>query len=110
MLETNRLLIRNFVTEDMHSCLEGWGKDKKLGKYILGYPAEEKQMEAFVDAWSKNKNAWLILEKESKNCIGYVTIDIPYIQLGIGEIGYVIVVKTVHVHELSDEMFYCIEG
>ena len=47
-------------------------------------------MEAFVDAWSKNKNAWLILENESKNCIGYVTIDIPYIQLGIGEIGYVI--------------------
>ena len=90
MLETNRLLIRNFVAEDTHSCLEGWGKDKKLGKYIFGYPAEEKQMEAFVDAWSKNKNAWLILEKESKNCIGYVTIDIPYIQLGIGEIGYVI--------------------
>ena len=59
MLETNRLLIRNFVVEDAHSCLEGWGKDKSL-------------------------------EKESKNCIGYVTIDIPYIQLGIGEIGYVI--------------------
>ena len=47
MLETNRLLIRNFVAEDTHSCLEGWGKDKKLGKYILGYPTEEKQMEAF---------------------------------------------------------------
>ena len=51
MLETNRLLIRNFVAEDTHSCFEGWGKDKKLGKYIFGYPAEEKQMEAFVDAW-----------------------------------------------------------
>ena len=51
MLETNRLLIRNFVAEDAPSCLEGWGKDKELGKYILGYPAEEKQMEAFVDAW-----------------------------------------------------------
>ena len=36
MLETNRLLIRNFVAEDTHSCFEGWGKDKKLGKYILG--------------------------------------------------------------------------
>ena len=47
MLETNRLLIRNFVAEDAHSCFEGWGKDKKLGKYILGYPTEEKQMEAF---------------------------------------------------------------
>ena len=41
MLETNRLLIRNFVVEDTHSCLEGWGKDKKLGKYIFGYPAED---------------------------------------------------------------------
>ena len=30
MLETNRLLIRNFVAEDAHSCLEGWGKDKGL--------------------------------------------------------------------------------
>ena len=47
MLETNRLLIRNFVAEDAHSCFEGWGKDKKFGKYILGYPTEEKQMEAF---------------------------------------------------------------
>ncbi len=45
MFETNRLLIRNFVTEDTHSCLEGWGKDKKLGKYILGYP-EVKEMAA----------------------------------------------------------------
>ena len=26
MLETNRLLIRNFVAEDTHSCFEGWGK------------------------------------------------------------------------------------
>ncbi len=81
------------------------GKDKKLGKYILGYPAEEKQMEAFVDALSKNKNAWLILEKESKNCIGYVTIDIPYIQLGIGEIGYVIgerfKIKDMHLRHYS---------
>lgn len=34
MLETNRLLIRNFVAEDTPSCLEGWGKDKELGKFI----------------------------------------------------------------------------
>ena len=63
MLETNRLLIRNFVAEDTHSCLEGWGKDKELGKYILGYPAEEKQMEAFVDAWSKKKMHGLFWKK-----------------------------------------------
>lgn len=29
MLETNRLLIRNFVA-DTHSCFEGWGKIKSL--------------------------------------------------------------------------------
>lgn len=36
MLETNRLLIRNFVAEDAHSCFEGWGKDKKLGFQFEG--------------------------------------------------------------------------
>ena len=55
MLETNRLLIRNFVAEDTHSCFEGWGKDKKLGKYILGYPAEEKQMEVEVTGAEETK-------------------------------------------------------
>lgn len=32
----------------------------------------------------------MIVEKESQKCVGYVTVDIPYMQLGIGEIGYVI--------------------
>ncbi|MGN0669107.1 MAG: GNAT family N-acetyltransferase [Oscillospiraceae bacterium] len=90
MLETSRLLIRNFEKDDAHSCFEGWGKDKNLGKYILGYPMEEEQMKALVSAWSKDENAWVIVEKESGNCIGYVTVDIPYKALEIGEIGYVI--------------------
>lgn len=90
MLETERLFIRNFAIEDAHSCFRGWGEDKSLGRYILGYPMEEKQMVSFVAALSENENAWVIVEKESQNCIGYVTVDIPYTQLGIGEIGYVI--------------------
>ena len=90
MLETSRLLIRNFEKDDAHSCFEGWGKDKNLGKFILGYPMEEKQMKALVSAWSGNENAWVIVEKESGNCIGYITVDIPYKELEIGEIGYVI--------------------
>ncbi|MBP3489939.1 MAG: GNAT family N-acetyltransferase [Roseburia sp.] len=90
MLETERLFIRNFEMEDAHSCLKGWGEDKNLGKYILGYPMEEDQMISFVSALAENKNAWVIVEKVSQNCIGYITIDIPYMQLGIGEIGYVI--------------------
>ena len=39
---------------------------------------------------SENENAWVIVEKGSQNCIGYVTVDIPYKELEIGEIGYVI--------------------
>lgn len=90
MLETDRLWIRNFEIEDAPSCLEGWGKDINLGKYILGYPMQEAEMESFVKALSENKNAWVIVEKESRKCIGYITVTIPYIRLGIGEIGYVI--------------------
>ena len=60
---TERLLIRNFEIEDASSCLVGWGRDRNLGKYILGYPAEEHQMEAFVSAWAENENAWVIVEK-----------------------------------------------
>ncbi|MGN0640190.1 MAG: GNAT family N-acetyltransferase [Oscillospiraceae bacterium] len=90
MPETSRLFIRNFEKDDARSCFEGWGKDKNLGKFILGYPMEFEQMKALVSAWSEDENAWVIVEKESQNCIGYVTVDIPYKALEIGEIGYVI--------------------
>jgi RimJ/RimL family protein N-acetyltransferase len=48
------------------------------------------QMQSFVNALADNENAWLITEKQSGACIGYVTMDIPYPQLAIGETGYVI--------------------
>ena len=35
-------------------------------------------------------NAYVIVEKESNSCVGYISVDIPYRQLNIGEIGYVI--------------------
>ena len=46
------------------------------------------KMQSFVNALADNENAWLITEKQSGACIGYVTMDIPYPQLAIGEIGY----------------------
>lgn len=48
------------------------------------------QMQSFVNVLADNENAWLITEKQSGACIGYVTMDIPYPQLAIVEIGYVI--------------------
>lgn len=87
-IHTERLTIRHFKEEDAASCFAGWGKDKNLGKYILGYPMEEQQMRAFVSTLAKSEHAFVLVEKESQSCIGYITMDIPYAQLGIGEIGY----------------------
>ena len=89
-IETKRLYIRHFMTDDTSKCLQGWGRDEHLGDFILGYPMNMEQMNSFVNAMVENSNAWVIVEKESDACIGYITFDIPYQELKIGEIGYVI--------------------
>ena len=88
--ETERLCIRHFATADVDSCYKGWGRDEQLGKFILGYPMTKETMKSFVMTMEKNENAWVIAERKSGQCIGYITVDIPYLQLAIGEIGYVI--------------------
>lgn len=97
VLETQRLMIRNFIRGDARSCFESWGEDRELGKYILPYPMQDiSQMEELVEAFVANPNAWIIVNKENKNVIGYITVDIPYEALKIGEIGYVIAEKYQH--------------
>ena len=88
--ETERLCIRHFDLADVDSCYKGWGQDEHLGKFILGYPMNKETMKSFVMNMAENENAWVIAEKKSGQCIGYITVDIPYPQLAIGEIGYVI--------------------
>lgn len=97
MIETERLRIRNFVSEDSKNCFGSWGKDKDLGKYIILYPMSEvSEMELLVSSLEKNKHAWVLEEKISGNIIGYITVDIPYDLLKIGELGYVIAEKYQH--------------
>ena len=97
MIETERLRIRNFVYEDSKNCFESWGKDKDLGKYIILYPMSEvSEMELLVSSLEKNKHAWVLEDKISGNVIGYITVDIPYDLLKIGELGYVIAEKYQH--------------
>lgn len=63
VIETERLRIRNFVSEDSKNCFESWGKDKNLGKYIILYPMSEvSQMESLVSSLEKNKHAWILEE------------------------------------------------
>ena len=41
LLETERLMIRNFIRGDAKSCFESWGEDRELGKYILPHPMQD---------------------------------------------------------------------
>lgn len=94
ILETERLRMRNFHKSDVAACWESWGQDESLGKYIALYPmAELRQMENLVQEFLTNADAWVIAEKVAERIVGYITVDIPYRQLGVGEIGYVIAEK-----------------
>lgn len=90
-METERLILRNFSQDDSEACFHSWGQDQELGKYIASYPIKDvQQMNRYVEGLISNENAWIIINKKMKTVIGYVTLDVPYEQLGIGEIGYVI--------------------
>lgn len=88
-METNRLIIRNFLEEDAISCFNHFGQDKKIGRYILFYPMKSiEEMKTLIKSFVQNSDAWVVICKETSEPMGYVTIEIPYSQLGIGEIGY----------------------
>lgn len=90
MIKTTRLTLRNFEINDTENCYNNWGQDISLGKFIAIYPMKNMgQMDYFVRAMVRNKDSWIICLKEGTP-IGYVLMDIPYPQLGVGEIGYVI--------------------
>lgn len=90
-MESTRLLLRNFIESDAKSCFENFGKDKNLGRFIPLFPMKgANEMEQFVKTLIPNHNAWIIIEKSTQQAVGYITVDIPYPQLKIGEIGYVI--------------------
>lgn len=43
-----------------------------------------------ISGFIGNPDAWIIEEKDSHEPIGYVSVDIPYDILGIGEIAYLL--------------------
>lgn len=108
--ETDRLIIRKFRADDAKKCMESWGRDTGLGRYILGYPMTDlRQMENFVRSLSEQKHAWVLIEKGSSDIVGYVTFDIPYESLKIGEVGYVIGEKYQGHHYSYEALNYLLQ-
>lgn len=90
-METNRLNIRKFRKADAEKCYENFGQDKSLGKYLIMFPMRDiSEMEHLIACFIEHSKAWVIEEKASHEPIGYVSLDIPYENLKIGEIGYVL--------------------
>lgn len=89
-IKTTRLILRHFEITDTENCYFNWGQDKSLGKYISLYPMKNiQEMNTFIRAMVNNKDSWVICLKD-ETPVGYVTMNTPYPQLGVGEIGYVI--------------------
>ena len=96
-METNRLIIRSFTIDDVEKCYTNWGQDDSLGKYLIMFPMQSiSEMTNLISGFIGNPNVWLMEEKSSHEPIGYVSVDIPYDILGIGEIAYLLGEKYQH--------------
>ena len=94
-IETGRLLLRKFNKNDAEKCFVNFGQDRALGRYLPMYPVEtvdkmEEIVCGFVNAYTFGAFIWLIEKKNTHEPIGYVTVDIPYPELGVGEIAYLL--------------------
>lgn len=90
-METERIILRRFMLSDVNQCYHNFGQDASIGKYIAGYPMKSLcEMENMIKGFCGNENIWLIQEKLSQSPMGYISVDIPYETLGIGEIGFVL--------------------
>lgn len=96
-METDRLILRHFCEDDSADCYKNFGEDKKLSQFIAIFPVKDSnEMKMWIRKWSNNLHIWAVVEKKILQPIGYIAIDIPYPQLQIGEIGYVIGEKFQH--------------
>ena len=94
-IETTRLLLRKFHEHDTDECFTNFGQDRELGRYLPMYPVEDKEkmkdiIDGFIQAYQAGAFIWLIVEKSENTPMGYVSVDVPYHKLRIGELGYLL--------------------
>lgn len=98
-LQTKRLLLRPFKESDAKMMFENWAKDEDVTRYLLWFSHKElSETEEAIRSWVKLYNEkdyyhWAIVEKESGQLIGSITLfDLhPLFLIGKqhrGEVGY----------------------
>ncbi len=126
-IETKRLILRKFEKQDTEKCYMGYGRDRELGRYLPMYPMKSKEemgvlIDGFISAYKNEAFIWLIEEKISKQPIGSICVDVPYKDLNIGEISYLLgtkyqrkgyaleAVDAVVDYMLNDQKLYMLEA
>lgn len=95
-LETDRLLLRRFVPEDIEQSFHNWASDVNSSTYFACYPHREiADTEKMLSDWMKSYEdnctyIWAIEAKEDKTVIGNITANASYPSLEMCEIGYIL--------------------
>lgn len=80
VIKTERLLLRQFTTDDLDSCLKNWASDADVYRYL----SKNAQTEAEVTDWLSSADHaysdpeiyyWAIVEKTSGEVIGEIFVD-----------------------------------
>jgi len=93
-LETNRLILRKFMIEDVEQVYLNWASDENVTKYFgfepdISIDETKKKIEYWIKEYEKdNTYIWAIQEKKSNELIGNITAEVAYKILETCEIGY----------------------
>lgn len=95
-LETERLILRRFTTEDIDAAFRNWTSDSRVTEY-LRWPTHtsKSETEGIIGMWvgeydSDSYYQWAIVPKELMEPIGTISVVEQREELGIVHIGYCI--------------------
>lgn len=93
MIETNRLILREFQESDAQSIFINWASDSEVTKYLTwsthqNVEVTKQILKMWLDEYTTNPHRFGIVLKNTNELIG--AIDVVKIENGVPMIGYVL--------------------